>query len=363
MHTYIINYRSHSGSRFGLSLVGDSGWGPPFLSSSSMGEGKMQSVSFQDQPAVADDDEATERPTAVAEKEQPQVKLPWRQWRSGIGSSMGDTEDDKSAAVAVLNSFHGNFVVDLEPIEMWQRAGRNYVTATRTAKPGDVMLPPCFPKQSKVLERSEHPYAVEMALRVVRPTETQVGDDTTMRRSTLFLNPEFKIPNHQEVNAAVAEAKGGDDGSDDGAVADEWIWGPLVDETMHPFWAVRRDHARLQAFLRSRGFPQWFTVTVGRKGSYREHDIIAFLQKHLEPWRPGRDWRILLCDDYSAHKSINVWNLCWSRGYIRLCHGGGTTPVVQPPDTDLNQHVRREYGKKEAHAAAAATHAAAVTDD
>ena len=121
--------------------------------------------------------------------------------------------------------------------------------------------------------------------------------------------------------------------------------------------------ARLQAFLRSRGFPQWFTVTVGPKGSYREHDIIAFLQKHLEPWRPGRDWRILLCDDYSAHKSINVWNLCWSRGYIRLCHGGGTTPVVQPPDTDLNQHVRREYGKKEAHAAAAATHAAAVTDD
>ena len=70
MHTYIINYRSHSGSRFGLSLVVDSGWGPPFLSSSSMGEGKMQSVSFQDQPAVADDDEATERPTTVAEKEQ-----------------------------------------------------------------------------------------------------------------------------------------------------------------------------------------------------------------------------------------------------------------------------------------------------
>ena len=82
MHTYIINYRSHSGSRFGLSLVGDSGWGPPFLSSSSMGEGKMQSVSFQDQPAVADDDEATERPTTVAEKEQPQV------------DTEDDTEDD-----------------------------------------------------------------------------------------------------------------------------------------------------------------------------------------------------------------------------------------------------------------------------
>jgi hypothetical protein len=104
---------------------------------------------------------------------------------------------------------------------------------------------------------------------------------------------------------------------------------------------------RLQAFRRSRGFPEWFTVTVGPSGSYREHDIIAWLQKHLEPWREGRDWRIYMCDDYAAHKTKNVWNLCWSRGYIRHVHGGGTTPVNQTPDTDLNQFVRSEYGKKE----------------
>ena len=59
--------------------------------------------------------------------------------------------------------------------------------------------------------------------------------------------------------------------------------------------------ARLQAFLRSRGFPKWFTVTVGPKGSYREQDVIEFLQKHLEPWKPGRDWRIMMMDDYAAH--------------------------------------------------------------
>ena len=29
---------------------------------------------------------------------------------------------------------------------------------------------------------------------------------------------------------------------------------------------------RLQEFLRSRGFPHWFTVAVGPKGSYREYD-------------------------------------------------------------------------------------------
>ena len=65
--------------------------------------------------------------------------------------------------------------------------------------------------------------------------------------------------------------------------------------------------ARLQEYVRSRGFPEWFTVTTSPKGSYREADIIAFLKKHLEPWREGRDWRILLADDYSAHKSDNVW--------------------------------------------------------
>ena len=55
----------------------------------------------------------------------------------------------------------------------------------------------------------------------------------------------------------------------------------------------------------------------------------------------------MLADDYSAHKSDNVWQLCWSRGYILLIHGGGNTPVAQTPDTDLNEHVRREYGNQE----------------
>ena len=94
--------------------------------------------------------------------------------------------------------------------------------------------------------------------------------------------------------------------------------------------------------------PAWFIVTVSPKGSYRENDVIIFLQRHLEEWREGRDWRILLADDYICHKSKNVFNLCWSRGYILIIHGGGNTLVAQTPDTDLNQHVRRAYGAKEA---------------
>ena len=64
-------------------------------------------------------------------------------------------------------------------------------------------------------------------------------------------------------------------------------------------------HERLQAFLRSRGFPSWFTATVGPKGSYREQDIIAILKTYVEPWKRGRDWWILLADDDAAtrHRS------------------------------------------------------------
>ena len=105
---------------------------------------------------------------------------------------------------------------------------------------------------------------------------------------------------------------------------------------------------RLQAFIRSRGFPSWFTVTASPKGSYREQDIMIFLKRHLKPWTPGRRWHCLFADDFSAHKTNNVFNLCWSRGYILLIHGGGATPIAQTPDTDLNEHVRREYGGLEA---------------
>ena len=50
-----------------------------------------------------------------------------------------------------------------------------------------------------------------------------------------------------------------------------------------------------------------------------------------------------MADDYSPHKTDNVWRLCWERGYIMIPHGGGVTPIAQTVDTDFNQHVKREY--------------------
>ena len=67
---------------------------------------------------------------------------------------------------------------------------------------------------------------------------------------------------------------------------------------------------RLQAYSRSRGFPSWLTVSMSPKGSYGEGGVIAFLDKHLEPWKEGRDWRILFADDYAVHKSENTLLLC-----------------------------------------------------
>ena len=54
-----------------------------------------------------------------------------------------------------------------------------------------------------------------------------------------------------------------------------------------------------------------------------------------------------MADDFSAHLSPQVFRLCWSRGYVFIPHGGGVTPVVQTPDTDLNQHVKRDYTSAE----------------
>ena len=105
--------------------------------------------------------------------------------------------------------------------------------------------------------------------------------------------------------------------------------------------------AQLAEHIRSRGFPAWFSVACSPRGSYREDDIVDFLNKHLEEWKQGRDWRIILADDFAPHKSANVRRLCWNRGYILVVHGGGATPVVQTVDTDLNEHVRRAYAKIE----------------
>ena len=105
---------------------------------------------------------------------------------------------------------------------------------------------------------------------------------------------------------------------------------------------------RFREYIRSRGFGPWVSVATSPKGSYRLPDILNFLERHLPPMTESRQWRILRADDFAAHLNDAVFNLCWQRGYVFIPHGGGVTPVVQGPDTDLNQHVRRRYTAREA---------------
>ena len=104
---------------------------------------------------------------------------------------------------------------------------------------------------------------------------------------------------------------------------------------------------RLQAFIPADA--PWWTVVTSPRGSYREEHVLAYLERHLEPWSAGRRWRILLCDAFAAHMGSNVRRLAWQRGYIVILHGGGTTGVTQVNDTDLHQHLRRLYVEEEQH--------------
>ena len=102
---------------------------------------------------------------------------------------------------------------------------------------------------------------------------------------------------------------------------------------------------RLQASIPADA--SWMSVTTSPKGSYREEHVLAYLERHLEPWSADRRWRILITDAFSAHMGDNIRRLAWHRGYIVILHGGGTTGVMQVNDTDLHQHLRRLYVEEE----------------
>ena len=102
-----------------------------------------------------------------------------------------------------------------------------------------------------------------------------------------------------------------------------------------------RVQAKAQAVVPS--WAPWLTVKTSPKGSYREDDVLDFIEKRLEPQTPERPWRILLLDAYAAHLSDRVRACAWHKGYVVITHGGGASAVAQTNDTDLHAHVKRQY--------------------
>ena len=95
--------------------------------------------------------------------------------------------------------------------------------------------------------------------------------------------------------------------------------------------------AELQAAVPS--WAPWMSVVTAMKGSYREDDVLNFIERRLEDLTPTRRWRILMLDAYSAHLSDRVRMCAWHKGYVVIVHGGGASAVAQPNDTDLHAHV------------------------
>ena len=100
---------------------------------------------------------------------------------------------------------------------------------------------------------------------------------------------------------------------------------------------------RLQEYVFAKGLPFTVTVVTGSSGSYKEEDIIVFLEKHLLPWGPGRRWELFLLDAYAPGLTDNVQRLCWSKGYVEITHGGGASLVAQTNDTDHHLWVRKRF--------------------
>ena len=66
---------------------------------------------------------------------------------------------------------------------------------------------------------------------------------------------------------------------------------------------------RLQDHVALLGVPFKASVVTGPSGSYREEDILAFLEKWCEPWYKGREYEFIL-DAYAPGLTDNVQRLC-----------------------------------------------------
>ena len=100
---------------------------------------------------------------------------------------------------------------------------------------------------------------------------------------------------------------------------------------------------KLQEYVFTKGVPFTISVVTGPSGSYKEDDILTFLEKHLKAWGPGRRWELFFLDAYAPGLTDNVQRLCFNKGYILITHGGGASAVMQTNDTDHHLWVRKRF--------------------
>ena len=162
---------------------------------------------------------AKEQARKTKEEEKP-ISVPWRQWFV-TGSSVGHQEADMATAVAVMHGIHEHYPLTQTPIDVQMRNGKLFVKATKATEEATLWLPPCMPKSCKVVKESLSANRVRISVAITKTTKDNVKDDAdrVLRKFQFYINPEWKSPKHEEQGQ-------------------EWFW--TGEESMHPFWSVRR---------------------------------------------------------------------------------------------------------------------------
>ena len=204
------------------------------------------------------------------------VVLPWREWFSF--NTLGAVESDKATAVAVLQGLQEAFDVTNYPIDIVHKNKQVRVVATEIIEPGLVWLPPCVPKQTRVLDTTENPNAVRIDFVALRTAEAAANspDGHVLRANSFYVVPLFKTPKAVNPKAAVAAA------INDNLSADHsWVFDDNGSDTMHPFWGVRRlTHQQLE---------------IERENARQQQEQPAYHTETFE-WMPRFNCRLVLQD-------------------------------------------------------------------
>ena len=178
-------------------------------------------------PRVLDFDEATgnlltkqEEKDGAAQERRPTI-LPWQFWWSE-NTSLGEDVAACDAVVSVLFNIHRHPQSRNAHVQVLYDENKKMkrVVATQDIAPGSLILVPCVPRTNKVSSKSDHPFRVQV-IATLKQTEAEEG-------TVLYINPEWRQPETKEATA-FQELNG---------LEVDWEW--KGNETMNPFWAVRR---------------------------------------------------------------------------------------------------------------------------
>ena len=139
-----------------------------------------------------------------------------------------DIKAAEAAAVFVLRNLHEQSKEECIhlPIDVfWDHKGNTTtVVTTDSAECLGIKLHPCIPKAMKLKPTSAHPDRVRITVSYRSPEPSGSGSTAT---HTFYAHPEWKEPEggREEKHAVACEHR-------------PWKW--VGDESMHPFWAVRR---------------------------------------------------------------------------------------------------------------------------